>query len=205
QSNVTGSNYGNFHVVGLKNSFSSFETAIMQHSAVSCPLFKKTIPAIAAIILPLTNIRLAGIILLIIFDMQINGKDMSAMVENLPEINFDASESQKMIAEMVRDFSTRRIRPRMMEWDEDQIFPVELFHELGDLGLMGVLVPQEYGGAGFGYIEYITAIAELAKVDGSIGLSMAAHNSLCTNHILMFGNEEQKRRYLPKLASGEWI
>lgn len=130
---------------------------------------------------------------------------MSAMVENLPEINFDASESQKMIAEMVRDFSTRRIRPRMMEWDEDQIFPVELFHELGDLGLMGVLVPQEYGGAGFGYIEYITAIAELAKVDGSIGLSMAAHNSLCTNHILMFGNEEQKRRYLPKLASGEWI
>src|SRR5690606_23702784 len=130
---------------------------------------------------------------------------MSQMVENLPEINFEVSENQKMIAEMIREFATRRIRPRMMEWDESQTFPLELFHELGDLGLMGVLVPQEYGGAGFGYMEYITAIVELSKVDGSIGLSMAAHNSLCTNHILMFGNEEQKRRYLPKLASGEWI
>ncbi len=130
---------------------------------------------------------------------------MSQMVENLPEINFEVSENQKMIAEMIREFATRRIRPRMMEWDESQTFPLELFHELGDLGLMGVLVPQEYGGAGFGYMEYITAIVELSKVDGSIGLSMAAHNSLCTNHILMFGDDDQKRRYLPKLASGEWI
>lgn len=93
----------------------------------------------------------------------------------------------------------------MMEWDESQEFPIEVFHQMGDLGLMGVLVPQEYGGAGFGYLEYITAIAELSKIDGSIGLSMAAHNSLCTNHILMFGTEDQKRNYLPKLASGQWI
>ena len=92
-----------------------------------------------------------------------------------------------------------------MEWDESQEFPIEVFRQLGDLGLMGVLVPQEYGGAGFGYLEYITAIVELSKIDGSIGLSMAAHNSLCTNHILMFGNEDQKRHYLPKLASGQWI
>ena len=115
------------------------------------------------------------------------------------------TESQKMIAEMVREFGLRKIRPRMMEWDESQEFPIEVFRQLGDLGLMGVLVPQEYGGGGFGYLEYITAIVELSKIDGSIGLSMAAHNSLCTNHILMFGNEEQKRYYLPKLASGQWI
>lgn len=106
---------------------------------------------------------------------------------------------------MVREFGIRKIKPRMMEWDESQEFPVDVFHQLGDLGLMGVLVPQEYGGAGFGYLEYITAIVELSKIDGSIGLSMAAHNSLCTNHILTFGNEDQKQRYLPKLASGQWI
>ena len=110
-----------------------------------------------------------------------------------------------MIAEMVRDFGARKIKPRMMEWDESQEFPIEVFHQMGDLGLMGVLVPQEYGGAGFGYLEYITAIAELSKIDGSIGLSMAAHNSLCTNHILTFGDEKQKRHYLPRLASGQWI
>lgn len=130
---------------------------------------------------------------------------MNAIAENLPEVNFEETESQKMIAEMVRDFGARQIKPKMMEWDESQEFPVQLFHQMGDLGLMGVLVPQEYGGAGFGYLEYITAIAELSKIDGSIGLSMAAHNSLCTNHILSFGNEDQKRHYLPKLASGQWI
>lgn len=130
---------------------------------------------------------------------------MSEIAENLPEVNFEETENQKMIAEMVRDFGARKIKPKMMDWDETQEFPLELFHELGDLGLMGVLVPQEYGGAGFGYLEYITAIAELSKIDGSIGLSMAAHNSLCTNHILTFGNEEQKQHYLPKLASGQWI
>jgi len=110
-----------------------------------------------------------------------------------------------MIAEMVRDFGTRHIKPHMMTWDEEQIFPIALFRQLGDLGLMGVLVPQEYGGAGFGYLEYITAIAEISRIDGSIGLSVAAHNSLCTNHILMFGNEAQKRHYLPPLASGQSI
>lgn len=130
---------------------------------------------------------------------------MSEMIENLPEVNFEETESQKMIAEMVREFGARQIKPHMMDWDETQEFPIEVFRQLGDLGLMGVLVPQEYGGAGFGYLEYITAIVELSKIDGSIGLSMAAHNSLCTNHILTFGDEQQKRRYLPKLASGQWI
>ncbi|HET9487994.1 MAG TPA: acyl-CoA dehydrogenase family protein, partial [Chryseosolibacter sp.] len=130
---------------------------------------------------------------------------MSELMENLPEVNFEETETQKMIAEMVRDFAARKIKPKMMEWDESQEFPVNIFHQMGDLGLMGVLVPQEYGGAGFGYLEYITAIVELSKVDGSIGLSMAAHNSLCTNHVLLFGNEEQKHRYLPKLATGQWI
>lgn len=110
-----------------------------------------------------------------------------------------------MIAQMVKDFSAREIKPKMMDWDERQEFPVELFKKMGSLGLMGVLVPEEYGGAGFGYLEYITAISEISRVDGSIGLSMAAHNSLCTNHILQFANEEQRGRYLPKLATAEWI
>ncbi|QSE99304.1 acyl-CoA dehydrogenase family protein [Fulvivirga lutea] len=118
---------------------------------------------------------------------------------------FQENENQKMIAQMIKDFGEKEIKPYMMEWDESQEFPVELFHKLGELGLMGVLVPQEYGGSGFGYHEYVTAIVELSKVDSSIGLSMAAHNSLCTGHILQFGNEEQKQKYLPKLASGEWI
>jgi alkylation response protein AidB-like acyl-CoA dehydrogenase len=130
---------------------------------------------------------------------------MNEIDVSLPELNFEETENQKMIAEMVRDFGARNITPNMMAWDESQEFPINLFHQMGDLGLMGVLVPQEYGGAGFGYLEYITAIAELSKIDGSIGLSMAAHNSLCTNHILTFGNEEQKRHYLPKLAGGQWI
>lgn len=120
-------------------------------------------------------------------------------------ISFERSENQQMIAEMIRDFGAKEIRPHMMKWDESQEFPIELFHKLGELGLMGVLVPQEYGGSGFGYHEYVTAIVELSKIDGSIGLSMAAHNSLCTGHILQFGNEDQKQKYLPKLASGEWI
>ena len=120
-------------------------------------------------------------------------------------MNFEQNENQAMIAKMVRDFAEKNIKPRLMEWDECQEFPVEVFRQLGELGLMGVLVPTEYGGSGFGYLEYVTAISELAKVCGSIGLSMAAHNSLCTGHILQFGNEEQKRKYLPKLATGEWI
>ena len=120
-------------------------------------------------------------------------------------MDFTSNENQEMIAKMVRDFGTKHIRPKMMEWDESQEFPVEVFKKLGELGLMGVLVPQEYGGAGFGYFEYVTAIEELSKIDGSIGLSMAAHNSLCTGHIMYFANSEQKKKYLPKLASGEWI
>ncbi|MCS6821930.1 MAG: acyl-CoA dehydrogenase family protein [Microscillaceae bacterium] len=115
---------------------------------------------------------------------------------------------EEIIAEMVqsiRSFGEKYIAPFIRKWDEEQYFPIEVFKQLGELGLMGVLVPQEYGGTGLGYKEYINAIIELAKFDGSIGLSMAAHNSLCTNHILMFGNEEQKHKYLPKLASAEWI
>ena len=120
-------------------------------------------------------------------------------------MNFDKNENQKMIADMVRDFADKEIRPKMMEWDEEQIFPVELFKKLGHLGLMGVLVPAEYGGSGFGYFEYITVVSEISKVCGSIGLSVAAHNSLCTGHILYHGSEEQKRKYLPKLATAEFI
>jgi alkylation response protein AidB-like acyl-CoA dehydrogenase len=120
-------------------------------------------------------------------------------------IEFEVSENQKMIARMVQDFGAREIKPFMMDWDERQEFPISLFKKLGGLGLMGVLVPHEYGGSGFGYQEYVTAISELAKIDGSIGLSMAAHNSLCTGHILQFANEEQKQKYLPKLATAEWI
>jgi alkylation response protein AidB-like acyl-CoA dehydrogenase len=120
-------------------------------------------------------------------------------------MNFEKSENQLMIAQMVRDFTEKEIRPHVMNWDESQEFPREVFRKMGELGLMGVLVPQEYGGSGLGYFEYISVIEEVAKVCGSIGLSVAAHNSLCTNHILEFANEEQKQKYLPKLASGEWI
>ncbi|RDC64999.1 acyl-CoA dehydrogenase family protein [Adhaeribacter pallidiroseus] len=115
------------------------------------------------------------------------------------------TENQQFITEMIREFGTKNIKPFMMEWDEKQEFPIEIFKKLGDLGLMGVLVPEQYGGAGFGYKEYVTAIVELSKIDGSIGLSMAAHNSLCTGHILQFGSEEQKQKWLPKLASAEYI
>jgi len=120
-------------------------------------------------------------------------------------MSFDVSENQKMITQMVRDFGAREIKPFSMEWDETQHFPVDLFRKMGSLGLMGVLVPEEYGGSGFGYHEYVTALVEISKIDGSIGLSVAAHNSLCTGHILQHANEEQKQKYLPKLATGEWI
>ncbi len=120
-------------------------------------------------------------------------------------MNFDFSEDQLMIKQMVRDFAEKEIRPNVMKWDEAQEFPVDLFRKAGELGIMGVLVPEEYGGAGLGYFEYITVITEIAKVCGSIGLSVAAHNSLCTNHILKFGNEDQKTKWLPKLATGKWI
>src|SRR3954470_9096491 len=120
-------------------------------------------------------------------------------------MDFSTTENQQMIAETAKKFADKHIRPDMMKWDEEQIFPVETFRKMGELGLMGILVPEEYGGSGLGYFEYVTAIVEIARVCGSIGLSMAAHNSLCTGHILYFGNEEQKRKYLPKLATGEWI
>ncbi|HTN39432.1 MAG TPA: acyl-CoA dehydrogenase family protein [Arachidicoccus sp.] len=109
------------------------------------------------------------------------------------------------IAQMARDFAAQHIKPHLMEWDEKQIFPVDVFRELGALGMMGVLVPEKYGGAGLGYFEYKVIIEEISKVCGSIGLSLAAHNSLCTNHILTFGSEDQKIKYLPQLATAEHI
>lgn len=115
------------------------------------------------------------------------------------------AENQRMIEDMVRGFAEKELESKKMEWDESQHFPIEVFKKMGQLGLMGVLVPHEYGGSGFGYHEYVTAIIELSKVDGSIGLSMAAHNSLCTGHILQHASEEQKRKYLPKLATCEWL
>ncbi|WP_343617546.1 acyl-CoA dehydrogenase family protein [Flavobacterium sp.] len=120
-------------------------------------------------------------------------------------MNFEFNQTQSMIAQSIKDFAEKNIRPYIMEWDEAQIFPVDLFKKLGEMGFMGVLVPEEYGGSGLGYHEYITIIEEISKVDPSIGLSVAAHNSLCTNHILTFGNEEQKKKYLPKLATAEHI
>lgn len=116
-----------------------------------------------------------------------------------------STDNLTMIRESARDFAETFIRPHVMEWDEAQHFPMDLFHKMGEYGFMGVLVPEEYGGSGLGYQEYITVIDEIAKVCGSIGLSLAAHNSLCTNHILLCASEEQKQKYLPKLASGEWI
>jgi alkylation response protein AidB-like acyl-CoA dehydrogenase len=120
-------------------------------------------------------------------------------------MNFTVSEITQQVAQTARDFANQYIRPHVMEWDETQEFPVQVFKEMGKLGLMGVLVPEEYGGAGLSYYEYKTVIEEIAKVCGSIGLSVAAHNSLCTGHIMTFANAEQKKRYLPKLATAEWI
>jgi alkylation response protein AidB-like acyl-CoA dehydrogenase len=120
-------------------------------------------------------------------------------------MQFQPHELTEQVAQMARDFAQQQIRPHIMEWDEAQHFPVALFKEMGRLGMMGVLVPEQYGGAGMGYLEYNAIIQEIAKVCGAIGLSVAAHNSLCTNHILSFGNETQKKNWLPKLATAEWI
>ena len=131
---------------------------------------------------------------------------MQTTLTDLPAgYNFSTTDNQEMVRQMAKDFAEKHIRPHVMEWDESQYFPVELFKKLGELGMMGVVVPEEYGGSGFGYFEYVTVIVEIAKVCGSIGLSVAAHNSLCTGHILAFGNDEQKHKWLPKLASAEWI
>jgi alkylation response protein AidB-like acyl-CoA dehydrogenase len=120
-------------------------------------------------------------------------------------MDFSVSELTQQVSQTAKDFALQHIKPHLMEWDETQEFPVHIFKELGKLGIMGVLVPQEYGGAGLGYLEYSAIIQEISKVCGSIGLSVAAHNSLCTGHILAFGNEEQKQKYLPKLATAEFI
>ena len=120
-------------------------------------------------------------------------------------MNFEISEITQQVAQTAKDFAQQHIKPYVMQWDESQEFPIEVFKAMGALGMMGALVPEEYGGAGLSYYEYKVIIEEVAKVCGSIGLSVAAHNSLCTNHILTFGNEEQKQKYLPKLATAEWI
>src|SRR4051812_15770020 len=120
-------------------------------------------------------------------------------------MNFEISELTRQVAQTARDFAMQHVRPFVMKWDEAQEFPIEVFKKLGEFGLMGVLVPEEYGGAGLSYFEYNAIIQEIAKVCGSIGLSLAAHNSLCTGHIMLFGNDEQKKKYLPRLATAEWI
>ena len=117
----------------------------------------------------------------------------------------ETMDNLKMIAETARDFAEINIRPHIMEWDESQTFPKELFHHMGDMGFMGIIIPEEYGGSGLGYNEYVTILDEISQVDPSIGLSIAAHNSLCTNHIYEFGNEEQRKKWLPKLATGKTI
>ncbi len=120
-------------------------------------------------------------------------------------MNIETTENLEMIAATARDFAEKNIRPHIMEWDESQTFPVELFHQLGEMGFMGIVIPEEYGGSGLGYHEYVKILDEISQVDPSIGLSVAAHNSLCTNHIYEFGNEEQRHRWLPQLASGKVI
>ena len=120
-------------------------------------------------------------------------------------MNFDYSEDQLMIQQMTQDFAKKEILPNINVWDEKQYFPIELFKKAGKQGLMGVLVPEKFGGSGLGYEEYILVIKEISKVCGAIGLSLAAHNSLCVNHLLKFGNDNQKNKWLPKLSSGKWI
>ncbi|MFB9842735.1 acyl-CoA dehydrogenase family protein [Mucilaginibacter ginsenosidivorans] len=130
---------------------------------------------------------------------------MTNSAESFNGFDFSVSEDQQMVGRMARDFAEKHIKPHIMEWDEEQHFPLEIFKQLGKLGMMSVVVPTEYGGSGFGYLEYVTVIQEISKVCGSIGLSLAAHNSLCTGHILAFGNEEQKKKWLPKLATVEYL
>lgn len=120
-------------------------------------------------------------------------------------MNFQQNENQKMIAQMVRDFAEKEIRPNLNKWDAEEHFPVDVMKKMGELGLLGIYVPEEYGGSGMSYFEYATALIELGKVCGGVGLSVAAHNSLCTGHIFYHGSEAQKKKYLPKLASGEFI
>jgi len=120
-------------------------------------------------------------------------------------VDFQLSQDQQAVRDMVRDFARKEIAPNAIEWDEAQHFPRDLFAKLGELGLLGVLIPEELGGAGLGYVDYVTILEEIGAADGAIGLSVAAHNSLCTNHLYLFGSDDLKRDYLPRLASGEWI
>ncbi len=120
-------------------------------------------------------------------------------------MDFRLTDEQEQIRQMVREFAETEIKPHVMEWDEAQHFPIEIMKKLGELGMLGAIFPEEYGGAGLSYIDYVNIIEELAVVDSSIGLGVAAHNSLCTGHIYLAGNEEQKKKYLPKLTSGEWL
>lgn len=127
------------------------------------------------------------------------------MTNMIQDSGFDYPEMQAMVATSAREFAKQYIAPHVREWDEAQTFPVEVFKKAGEIGFMGVVVPMEYGGSGLGYHEYVAILEEISKVDPAIGLSVAAHNSLCTNHILGFGNEEQKQRWLPKLATAQWL
>ena len=132
-------------------------------------------------------------------------KELNCSTPKLQHMNFNQDELTLQVAQTARDFADKYIRPHVMEWDESQAFPLQVYKELGKLGMMGVLVPEAYGGAGLGYFEYNVILQEISKVCGGVGLSVAAHNSLCTGHILAFGNEEQKKKYLPKLATCEWL
>lgn len=134
--------------------------------------------------------------------MQVPSKDSC---QRIYLMNFETSELTQQVAQTARDFAQQHIKPYVMDWDESQTFPVEVFREMGKLGLMGVLVPEKYEGAGLTYLEYVAILQEIGKVCGSVGLSVAAHNSLCTGHIMAFGNEEQKQKYLPKLATAQWL
>ncbi len=125
--------------------------------------------------------------------------------ESEVSVDFEQTQDQLSVRDMVRDFARREIAPNAVEWDREQRFPSELFAQLGELGLLGVLVPEEFGGSGLGYVEYVLILEEIGAADGGVGLGVAAHNSLCTNHLYLFGSDELKSRYLPKLASGEWI
>jgi len=120
-------------------------------------------------------------------------------------MNFELTQDQLAIRDMVRDFAEKEVAPKASEWDEAQHFPRELFTAMGELGLLGVVIPEDYGGAGLGYVEYVLILEEIGAADGGVGLGVAAHNSLCTNHLYQYGSEDLRKRYLPKLASGQWI
>ncbi|XWK65444.1 acyl-CoA dehydrogenase family protein [Tunturiibacter gelidiferens] len=118
---------------------------------------------------------------------------------------FGLTDEQKQLQSAVRAFAEGEIAPHVSEWDEKSEFPHEVVKKLGEMGLLGVIFPESLGGAGMGYVEYVLAIEELSRVDGSVGIIVAAHNSLCTNHIMLCGNDEQRKRWIPKLASGQWL